>query len=466
MLRGKDRRKGSLHNDVIKRTRWRLTAQYSALLLLFLGLFAAAAYSLFQQSARSERENKLNALLDDELRFVQENYGNMRANQFNDKKDNSFEIGADQAFYYWVDQQGSLVLGNESQSGIRSQALRALEGWGARDDKPRKVKLETQSRLFFRDHDGQQEERTSFLVASRELTAAGRNIGTLYVGVDISAQEEMLRTAALVLGGLTLLFAVACVFVSHLMSKRAMIPIAQSLARQREFVADASHELRTPLSVLMSSIETLGMRRQAAPNENEDEDRFETRTLGYMKDEVKGMTRLVGDLLYLARSDSGAEQLQLTQFDLRASAERTLHGLAPLFEAKQILHDLDAPDKLLVYGDEQRLLQLLVILVDNAVKYSPSGTLVRVKLAEEKQRGHRVLAIAVIDQGIGIPAEEQEKIFERFYREDKTRSRHLGGHGLGLAIAKRIAAACGGTIQVASRLGQGSAFIVRIPISA
>ncbi|GMK38558.1 hypothetical protein PCCS19_16120 [Paenibacillus sp. CCS19] len=464
MRRGTDRRQGSQHNDVIKRTHWRLTAQYSALLLLFLGLFAAAAYSLFQQSARSEQESKLNALLDDELRFVQENYGNMRANQFNDKKDNSFEIGADQSFYYWVDQQGSLVLGNESQSGIRSQALRALEGWGRGDDKPRKVELETQSRLFFRDHDGTEGERTSFLVARRELTAAGRNIGTLYVGVDISAQEEMLRTAALVLGGLTLLFAVACVFVSHLMSKRAMIPIEQSLARQREFVADASHELRTPLSVLMSSIETLGIRKQSAPNG--EGDRFEMQTLGYMKDEVKGMTRLVSDLLYLARSDSGAEQLQLAPFDLRASAERTLNNLAPLFEAKQIQLDLEAPDKLLVYGDEQRLLQLLVILIDNAVKYSPSGTLVRVKLAEEKQRGHRAFVIAVTDQGIGIAAEEQERIFERFYREDKARSRHLGGHGLGLAIAKRIVVSCGGMIQVASKPGQGSTFIVRIPITA
>lgn len=441
-----------------------MTAQYSALLLLFLGLFAAAAYSLFQQSARSEQESKLNTLLDDELRFVQENYGNMRANQFNDKKDNSFEIGADQSFYYWVDQQGNLVLGNESQSGIRSQALRALEGWGARSDEPRKVELETQSRLFFRDHDGKEGERTSFLVASRELTAAGRNIGTLYVGVDISAQEEMLRTAALVLGGLMLLFAVACVFVSHFMSRRAMIPIAQSLARQREFVADASHELRTPLSVLMSSIETLGIRKQSAPKG--EEDRFETQTLGYMKDEVKGMTRLVGDLLYLARSDSGAEQLQLAQFDLRASAARTLNSLAPLFEAKQILLDLEAPDKLLVYGDEQRLLQLLVILVDNAVKYSPSDTLVRVKLAEEKQRGYRMLVIAVADQGIGIPAEEQGRIFERFYREDKARSRQFGGHGLGLAIAKRIVVSCGGIIQLVSKPGHGSTFIVRLPISS
>ncbi|QKS44156.1 HAMP domain-containing histidine kinase [Paenibacillus cellulosilyticus] len=463
MFRGKDSRKGNPHNDIIRRTHWRLTVQYSALLLLFLGLFAAAAYSLFQQSARSEQESKLNALLDDELRFIQENYGNMRANRVSDKKDNSFQIGADQAFYYWVDQQGSLVLGNESDSAIRSQALRALEGWVSRGDKTRKVEFETQSRLFFQSHNDMEAEQTPFLVASRKLTAAGRDIGTLYVGVDISSQEEMLRTAALVLGGLTILFAVACVFVSYLMSRRAMIPIAQSLARQREFVADASHELRTPLSVLMSSIESLGMRKQAPSDGNDD--RFEQRTLGYMKDEVKGMTRLVGDLLYLARSDSGAEQLQLARFDIRASAERTLNSLAHLFEAKQIVLDLQAPDKLLMYGDEQRLLQLLVILVDNAVKYSPSGTLVRVKLAEEKQRSHRILTIAVVDQGIGISAEEQERIFERFYREDKARSRQFGGHGLGLAIAKRIVVSCGGIIQVASKSGQGSAFIVKIPFS-
>lgn len=461
MRRREDKpRSGGARKDVIRRTQWRLTAQYSALLLLFLGLFAAAAFSLIEKSARSDQVKKVNSLLGGELGLLQAHGGDTQGKPFKEEKGDYFAVGADQAFYYWVDRQGNLVMGDESQSGLRAQAEQAFGEWASADGKPREVRLRTKDRLI-RMHGEPQETHSPFLVASHKVTAAGRDMGTLYVGIDISSQEEMLHNAALVLGGLTLLFAVACVFVSHFMSRRAMIPIAESLARQREFVADASHELRTPLSVLLASIEALGMRRQPAAA---TEDPFGTRTLGYMKDEVKGMTRLVGDLLYLARSDSGAEPLRPERFDFRASAERTLRGLAPFYEAKRIPVALDAPDTLLVHGDEQRLTQLLVILVDNAVKYSPAGMPVRVTLAEEKHRHQHTLVMTVADQGIGIGLAEQANIFKRFYREDKARSRQLGGHGLGLAIAKRIAEACGGMIHVESEPGRGSTFKVGIPM--
>ncbi|WP_308635992.1 sensor histidine kinase [Paenibacillus silvisoli] len=462
MLRREEKRAsaGALRHDVIGRTQRRLTVQYSVLLLLFLGLFAAAAYSLIHESVENEQVSKIHTMLDDELRFLQEHDGNTRSERFTEEKERYFAVGADQAFYYLVDPHGNVVMGDESQSGLREQALRELDERSFADGKTRVVEFQTQSRFF---HKREGNSQAPYLMASRKVMDAGRDMGTLYVGIDISPQKEMLSKAALVLGGLTLLFAVACIYVSHLMSKRAMVPIAQSLARQREFVADASHELRTPLSVLLASIEAMGMRKRSP---EAGEDRFEKQTLGYMKDEVKGMTRLVGDLLYLARSDSGAEPLRLERFDFRASAERTLSGMAPVLEAKQISLQFEAPETLPVYGDEQRLVQLLVILVDNAVKYSQPSMPVRVRLALGKQRHQHSLVLTVADRGIGIPLEEQGRIFERFYREDRARTRQQGGHGLGLAIAKRIVDACSGSIHVESEPGRGSAFTVVLPMRA
>ncbi|MFC4098819.1 sensor histidine kinase [Paenibacillus xanthanilyticus] len=456
-------RKKERPGDIIRRTRWRLTAQYSLLLLLLLGLFAGAAYSLLEASARSEQESSVQALLEDEFRLISEHDGNTRGKGFMAEMDDYFAVGGDQAFYYWIDAQGSLLFGDENQSGLREQALQSFRQWNDGEDEPRVIELRAQSRLR-RDRDARQEggERTPYLVASRTMSAGGREVGTLFVGIDISSQERMLRSAAFVLGGLTLVFGIAAVYISHLMSKRAMAPIERSLARQREFVADASHELRTPLSVLLASIEALGM--SAPPSSGRGEaDRFAARTLGYMKEEVKGMTRLVGDLLHLARTDSGAAQLRLEWFDLSASAERTLQGMTPLFEAKSMPLAFHAPEQLPVYGDEQRLMQLLVILLDNALKYSPSGSPVQVTIAEERTRQQRAVMLSVADRGAGIRPEDQARIFERFYREDKARSRQHGGHGLGLAIAKQITDACGGTIRVKSAPDEGSTFTVRMP---
>ncbi|MFB9330714.1 sensor histidine kinase [Paenibacillus aurantiacus] len=462
MRRRPGRRQKERAGDIIRRTRWRLTAQYSLLLLLLLGLFAGAAYSLLEASARSEQESKIQTLLDDEFRLIDEHGGNTRGKSFMAEKDDYFAVGGDQAFYYWIDAQGSLLFGDENQSGLREQALQSFRHWNAGADESRVVELRAESRLRrVRDMHQEDGERTPYLVASRTMTAGGREVGTLFVGIDISSQERMLRSAAFVLGGLTLVFAIAAVYVSHLMSKRAMAPIERSLVRQREFVADASHELRTPLSVLLASIEALGMSVPSASDKTDD--RFAVQTLGHMKEEVKGMTRLVGDLLYLARTDSGAAQLHLEWFDLRASAERTLQGMTPLFEAKAMPIAFHAPEHLPVYGDEQRLTQLLVILLDNALKYSSSASPVQVTINEERTRQQRTVILSVADKGVGIRAEDQAKIFERFYREDKARTRQHGGHGLGLAIAKQIASACGGTIRVKSAPGEGSTFTVRIP---
>jgi len=171
------------------------------------------------------------------------------------------------------------------------------------------------------------------------------------------------------------------------------------------------------------------------------------------------MTHLVSDLLTLARSDSNIIELKKETVDFRPHAEKTLESVRPLAVAKQISLSLEAPAKLLAVGDVQRLSQLLYILLDNAIKYTPNGGEVKLFLTGEGGQ----LGIAVQDTGIGIKQDDYVHIFERFYRSDKSRSRQMGGHGLGLSIAKWIVDIHKGTIKVISEIEKGSTFIVRIP---
>lgn len=246
-------------------------------------------------------------------------------------------------------------------------------------------------------------------------------------------------------------------YMSHIMSRRAMIPIIQSYTRQREFVADASHELRTPLSVMLSSIDSLEM------EQTEETDPFVRKLLVNMKDEVKRMTRLVSDLLLLARSDTPEYILHWEAFDLEPHAQMIVESMKNLSGSKQIDLQMVASGKLEIEGDVERFKQLLIILLDNALKYTPSGGKVTLRLSLNASEINRKLIIVVEDNGIGIAEEEQKQIFLRFYRADKSRSRQMGGHGLGLAIAKSIVDAHHGTIDVSSTLGEGTSFTVTFP---
>lgn len=220
-----------------------------------------------------------------------------------------------------------------------------------------------------------------------------------------------------------------------------------------DFLADASHELRTPLTVLRGNAE-LGLEAGA-------EDCGHDRILREIVDESTRMTRLVEDLLFLARSDAGSVPLDRRPVDLEpwlaevgARAEMLARGrgitLAPSLTATGEA-DLDG----------HRIEQVVMILVDNAAKHSRAGTAVSV---DARRRGGR-LVIEVSDRGSGIPETELAMIFERFYRVDKVRARREGGAGLGLAIARAIVQAHGGTIDATSRLGQGTRMTVTLPLS-
>jgi signal transduction histidine kinase len=173
------------------------------------------------------------------------------------------------------------------------------------------------------------------------------------------------------------------------------------------------------------------------------------------------MTNLVSDLLTLARSDSDRVELKTETFDFRQNAEKAIASLEPLAASKKINLELHAPENVFVNGDSEKLSQLLYILIDNGIKYTPDGGIVNLDISNERDE----LFIKVKDTGIGIKPDDHKRIFDRFYRADKSRARQMGSHGLGLAIAKWIVDIHNGTIQVNSELGKGSMFIIRIPLS-
>jgi heavy metal sensor kinase len=229
--------------------------------------------------------------------------------------------------------------------------------------------------------------------------------------------------------------------------------LEHSFTEVRRFTADASHELRTPLTALRAEAEA-ALRRPAVPTD-------EQRLLGSILEECAWLTRLTDQLLALSREDSGVAPRAEHSLDLAAlvrDASETMRVLAE--EAGLHLH-VEVPGPIPVSGDATRLRQVLYNLVENAIKYTPAGGEVVVRAAD--RNGAAIVTIR--DTGIGIPAEHLGRVFDRFYRVDKARSREHGGTGLGLSIAKSIVSAHGGTITLDSAPERGTTCTVTLPKS-
>lgn len=226
----------------------------------------------------------------------------------------------------------------------------------------------------------------------------------------------------------------------------------ESFASIRQFSADASHELRTPLTVVRGEIE-LALRTKKSPEEYR-------RVLESTLEENSRLTSIIDNLLLLAKADQGKAQAELTEVELHTFMEELYEDCTILAGSKNISLTMLSNTPVTIVGDKGRLRQLFLNLVDNAVKYTPPGGSVTLSL----ERRENVAVFEVTDTGIGIPEEELGKIFDRFYRVDKARSRELGGTGLGLSIAKWIVELHRGSITVTSEPQKGSTFTVMLPI--
>jgi signal transduction histidine kinase len=440
---------------MFSKTRRRLTIYFSILMILFLLAFNGIGYLLLSAYVYSSQEKQIQEIADNYLRQEHEMLerlleGDEKERDHNTKKYHErgerggWSAGTLRIFYLVVDAQNQVVSGNIPLLEHPDELIGQLTSWQPKQG---------ENRYFTVGY--QEDEKIELVVAGRQIMDDGKNIGTLYAGADVSAQKAVLRQLMFVLIGLSAFFVLISALLGYVMSGRAMKPIADSFERQKRFVSDASHELRTPLSIIHASLEVL---------EAEEGDKlgaFSRQVLGDLKDETRRMSSLVTHLLSLAQGDSSELSLNMEDFMLRDEIMKVIRQVKPLAQEKELFLEADIPSELPVYADKERLRQLLLILLDNALRYTPKGG---GGITVTAKPDGRDIALAVTDTGIGIPQEKHEEIFERFFRADPSRDRGTGQAGLGLSIAKWIAEAHGGRITVQSSPGQGSIFTVRLPI--
>ncbi len=227
-----------------------------------------------------------------------------------------------------------------------------------------------------------------------------------------------------------------------------------SFHQVNRFSADASHELRTPLTVLQGELESMARSSSNLPIEIRD-------TIGSALEETQRLAKIVENLLAISRLEAGEARKQLERLDFAELARSTADQMRLLAEEKNIHLDCNGAEHVEVDADPARLKQVVVNLLDNAIKYTPEKG--RVSISVVKQDSRAVLEVE--DNGIGISTDDLPHVFERFYRADKARSRQMGGTGLGLSIVRSICLAHGGRVTVNSTEGRGSLFRVELPLA-
>jgi two-component system, OmpR family, manganese sensing sensor histidine kinase len=271
---------------------------------------------------------------------------------------------------------------------------------------------------------------------------------------EIEAAEEQLFWI-LVFGGMLTLILIG--LGGFWLSQKAIEPIEASFLQLKQFTADASHELRSPLTAIKASVDV--MRNHPERVHPKDAKKLEAITGATIQ-----MNQTLEDLLFLARTDADPnipmEARQLAPVSLNQILQNCFVLLEPLANEKEIVFQSKFRDEIMILGDTAQLSRLFSNLLENALQYTPEEG--RVSLDLYKQ--NRMAIVSVRDTGIGIAPDQISKVFDRFWRASKARSRRKGGTGLGLAISAAIAKRHGGKISVTSELNIGSCFLVRIPI--
>jgi len=235
--------------------------------------------------------------------------------------------------------------------------------------------------------------------------------------------------------------------------------LGESFEQLQHFTSDVSHELRTPLAA-MRSVGEVGLQEDHSTEKYRD-------IIGSMLEEVARLTAMIDTLLTIAHADSGEVQLHRTVFDLNDLVQESVAVVGVLAEDKKQTILVDGQSQLSVSADRNFLRMAVINLLDNAVKYSPAGSAIRLRLSHCDATSDlaQFVELAIEDEGPGIPEDKAARVFDRFYRVDEGRTRDAGGTGLGLAIAKWAVETHGGTIDLKPRLPNGSVFYIRLPIA-
>ena len=426
--------------EIFGRSRRRLAFAYALIMCLFMALIIFVMHMVMNWSMFSEQAQELSdaaaGVAEAQTFYLQNPNDAVDENRY-------YKSVNDRLFFYIFTEDKRLVRFERASFRIEQFVLDVIESWNIDEGKVE----------VFR-HSNETGQLNTVMMTSKKIVTANA-VQTLYVGKDVTALYSGLQKATyaqIFLGFVALLIASA---IGYFMAGRALVPLKEAYDKQKQFAADASHELRTPLAVVMASADLL----LADPS---IQNPFLRQVLEDLKSEVKKMTNLVSDLLMVARSDNNALKVKIQRLDLTEILMQVIRTMTPIAEKKNIRLAGEHFRKAPINADEQRIKQLAIILTDNAIKYTPEGGSVLIDL--EQVDNNRV-TFAVIESGIGIAPEDLDKVFERFYRVDKARSREMGGNGLGLAIAAEIVKLHDGKISVASKLGEGTKFTVELKVS-
>lgn len=420
--------------------RSRLLLYYLIVMAAILSVFGAGVYVLFSRNLDRQLNKRLLTL----AQFAAQSLPAVKEN--GQKHLSSLEAVAafrdifnrDQQSLEWFDDQGNL---------IGRKGLITLE------DVPPKTGTQnlrqTQSDAIARAH-------TLSAIVSQP-NQPGTRIGYVRASQSLeeisSAQEELLQI--LILGGMLTLVLIG--LGGFWLTQKAIQPIEASFLQLKQFTADASHELRSPLTAIKASVDI--MRNHPERIHPKDVKKLEAIASAALQ-----MNQTLQDLLFLARTDADpslpTEARKLTPLSLNQILQNSFVLLEPLANEKQIVFQSKFREEISVLGDSAQLSRLFSNLLENALQYTPDEGRVSLDL----YRQNRMAVISVRDTGIGIAPEQISKVFDRFWRANKARSRREGGTGLGLAISAAIVKRHGGKISVTSELNIGTCFLVRIPI--
>ena len=277
------------------------------------------------------------------------------------------------------------------------------------------------------------------------------NEGYTIVFLDVTARQDILTNLIYTFAVVGSVMLIALYFTSRFFANRSIRPVKEAFDKQKQFIADASHELKTPLAIINTNTDVL-------LSNPEDTIHNQAKWLHYIKSETERMARLTSDLLYLTQMDDSKTNMIFTRFNISDAVENIMLTMEAVIFEKNVSLDYEIEPELTVHGNIEQIKQVVMILLDNAVKYTnPKGSM---SISLKKQ--HNEVILSVTNTGEGIAPEHLTRIFDRFYRTDSSRARKQGGYGLGLAIAKSIIEQHKGRIYAKSVVGESTTFYVHL----
>lgn len=409
---------------MFKRVKRKLSFLYTISILACLIIFIIVLYGFVSKAIKEEEIAELTQYLDKEKHDFIEDL---------EKGKHKFEYDRSRPiFYYLLSPDQEIVYGKEAIEGFSNEL--------------KESKLEKEAKVI-KEMDS---DNSHILLMKTPLHDDGILIGYAIIGKDITPQKHLIQTILWIFIILTIVFSIFLGLLSYYLAGQAMKPIQQAYLSQKKFVSDASHELRTPLSIFYASLDLLTREEK---NRLSD---FGQEVVADLKMETTAMRHLIEDLLLLARSDNNQLIIEQKQVDISKLAQSIAKKFAlTIPNHLQLISNIE--EGLYVIGDAERIQQVIYILLDNAVCYTSEG---QITFTVKNIKGY--VTIKVSDTGVGIPEQDQSKLFDRFFRSDSARNRT--GTGLGLSIAKTIIDAHHGDIKVESKLHEGTTFTILLKL--